>query len=137
MFFFLSKTLGWLATPSNLVVALVVAGLLLRGTRLTVAGRRILLLAAAMFLLFAFTPLGNCLLVPLEQRFPIWDATQGAPTGIIVLGGSISPELSKVYRQPVISSDADRLIAAADLARRFPDTPIFFTGPRTNTIRWN
>ena len=51
-------------------------------------------------------------LYPLELRFPPWDATRGAPDGIIVLGGAIEPDRSaRMVRLP--SSGAGRLIAAA------------------------
>jgi hypothetical protein len=48
-------------------------------------------------LLFAgigMSPLGYALKVPLEERFPQWDASRGTPSGIIVLGGPIAPEMS-------------------------------------------
>ena len=45
----------------------------------------------------AFSPLGNLLLYPLEQRFPPWDAAHGAPDGIVVLGGSIDADLSAAH----------------------------------------
>ena len=35
------------------------------------------------------SPVGNILIIPLETRFPPWDAARGAPDGIIVLGGVI------------------------------------------------
>ena len=39
--------------------------------------------------LFGLSPLGNALMLPLEERFPPWDASRGAPDGVIVLGGVI------------------------------------------------
>jgi uncharacterized SAM-binding protein YcdF (DUF218 family) len=89
----------------------------------------ILLLAVA-----GFTPLGNFLLAPLEDRFPAWDASKGAPDGIVVLGGPIDPDLSLVHGMPVTLGGADRLIQAAALARRYPNARILFTGGSANLI---
>jgi uncharacterized SAM-binding protein YcdF (DUF218 family) len=41
-----------------------------------------------------FSPLGNILMLPLEQRFPPWDSSRGPPDGIVVLGRAISPDVS-------------------------------------------
>ena len=40
------------------------------------------------------SPVGNALIVPLEERFPPWDHGRGAPHGIVVLGGALSPDVS-------------------------------------------
>jgi uncharacterized SAM-binding protein YcdF (DUF218 family) len=131
MFFLLSKTVGWLVTPSNFIVALGVSGWILSHSRFTTASRRLFIMAGSIFLIAGLTPFGNWLLVPLEQRFPAWDSVRPF-SGIIILGGSISPELSESRGGPVISSGADRLVFAADLARRFPEVPIIFTGGSGN-----
>jgi uncharacterized SAM-binding protein YcdF (DUF218 family) len=125
--FFLSKTLGWLATPTNLMISLAALGLVLLLTRFAVTGRRLLAVAAALLVIFAFSPLGYWLMVPLEQRFPVYTAND-RPAGIIVLGGSIAPDLSRARGMGVFPYSADRLVAAAELARRFPDVPVIFTG---------
>src|ERR1700709_409198 len=131
MFFLLSKTVGWLVTPSNLIVVLGVSGWILSSSRFTTTSRWLFILAGSMFLTAGLTPFGNWLLVPLEQRFPAWDSVRPF-SGIIILGGSISPEPSESRGGPVISSGADRLVFAADLARRFPEAPIIFTGGSGN-----
>jgi uncharacterized SAM-binding protein YcdF (DUF218 family) len=89
------------------------------------------------FLLLAiagFSPLGNWLLYPLEQRFPPWNPAQGAPDGIIVLGGSIDADLSEAHGGAVVRSAADRILAAAALARRYPNARIIFSGGSANLI---
>ena len=128
MFFIVSKTVGWLLTPTNLIISLTVIGLLLLLTRLAGLGRKVLVIAALLLTFFAFIPVGYWLMVPLEQRFPVWDASRGAPDGIIVLGGSIYPEISSARGTGVFPAAADRLVAAAELARRYPDVPVIFTG---------
>ena len=84
--------------------------------------------------LIGFSPLGNLLLYSLESRFPPWDAARGAPDGIIILGGSIDPDISLAHGTPVIRNAADRIVAAAALARKYPNARIVFTGGSANLI---
>lgn len=128
MFFIVSKTVGWLLTPTNFVISLTVMGLLLLLTRMAGLGRKVLITAAVLLVTFSVVPVGYWLMVPLEQRFPVWDASRGAPDGIIVVGGSIYPEVSTARGIGVFPAAADRLVTAAELARRYPDVPVIFTG---------
>jgi uncharacterized SAM-binding protein YcdF (DUF218 family) len=134
LFFFLSKTVGYLLLPSNFLIGLGLLGLVLLATQWARAGRRLMVLSIVLLAIAGFSPLGNWLLYPLEQRFPPWDAAQGAPDGIIVLGGSIDADLSEAHGGAVVRSAADRILAAAALARRYPDARIMFTGGSANLI---
>jgi len=128
MLFVASKLLAFFTQPSNLLFLLLLAGLLLMATRFVRAGRVLVVAAVLLLLLFGIGPGGNWLIYPLEQRFPKWDAARGAPDGIIVLGGSIGPELSAAHGEPALNESAERLTAVAELARRFPAIPIVFSG---------
>jgi uncharacterized SAM-binding protein YcdF (DUF218 family) len=128
LFFVLSKTLGLMALPTNFLIGLGLVGALLLATRFTSAGRKIMVASVVLLAVCAFSPLGNLILYPLESRFPPWDAARGAPDGIVVLGGSIDPDLSIAYHTPVIRSAADRVVAAAALGRRYPNARIIFSG---------
>ena len=70
---------------------------MLLATRFARAGRRLLVASLALLALAGFSPIGVALGHLLENRFPPWDAARGAPDGIIVLGGAISPRLSQDY----------------------------------------
>ncbi|MET0676111.1 MAG: YdcF family protein, partial [Bradyrhizobium sp.] len=88
MFFVLSKTLGFLILPTNLLIGVGVVGAVLMFTRLASLGRKLVIASVLLLVICGLSPLGNWLLYPLEQRFPPWDPSRGAPDGIIVLGGS-------------------------------------------------
>jgi uncharacterized SAM-binding protein YcdF (DUF218 family) len=134
VFFVLSKTLGVMLLPTNFLIGLGLLGALLLATRFAPLGRKLLVAAVLLLAICAFSPLGNLLLYPLEQRFPPWDAGQGTPDGIVILGGSIDPDLSVAHATTVIRSAADRIVAAAELARRYPDARIVFSGGSANLI---
>ena len=134
MFFLLSKTLGFMLLPANFLIGAGVLGAVLLATRWAFLGRRLLIAAVVVLAICGFSPLGNWLLYPLEQRFPPWDAERGVPDGIIVLGGSIEPELSAAHGRAALTHAADRMIAAAALARRYPNARIVFSGGNANLV---
>ena len=128
MFFPLSKILGFFAIPSNLVVSVGILGLLLMPTRFARAGRALAFASLIVLAILGLSPAGNALIIPLEERFPRWDATRGAPDGIIVLGGAISPDVSAARDEVALNEAAERLTMVAELARRYPDARIVFSG---------
>jgi uncharacterized SAM-binding protein YcdF (DUF218 family) len=134
LFFFLSKTIGLMLLPTNFLIGVGLLGAILQVTRFASFGRKLMIGSVVVLGIAAFSPLGNWLLYPLESRFPPWDATHGAPDGIIVLGGSIDAELSAAHGVPVIRSAADRMIVAAALARQYPNARIIFSGGSGNLI---
>jgi uncharacterized SAM-binding protein YcdF (DUF218 family) len=128
MFFVLAKVLGFFALPSNIFISLGLLGLLLMATRFAQAGRRLAVIALILIALFGLSPLGNALILPLEERFPPWDASRGAPAGIISLGGALDTVVSPVRGEVALNEAAERMTAVAELARRYPDARIVFTG---------
>ena len=134
MFFILSKTLGAILLPVNFLIGIGVLGAVLLLTRRAVVGRRLLATAAVLFALCGFSPIGRLLILPLEQRFPPWDPSHGAPDGIVVLGGSIDPDLSAARGRTILSHSADRIVAAAVLARQYPNARIVFSGGSANLL---
>ena len=137
MFFFLSKTLGTMLLPVNFLIGVGVLGGVLSATRSAVLGRRLLIASVVFLAICGFSPVGKLLLYPLEQRFPSWDAARGGPDGIVVLGGSIEPEVSAARGKAVLIHAADRIVAAAALARQYPNARIVFSGGNSNLVSDN
>jgi uncharacterized SAM-binding protein YcdF (DUF218 family) len=134
LFFVLSKTLGIMLLPTNFLIGVGLLGAILLATRFASLGRKLLIASVALLAICGFSPLGKLLLYPLESRFPSWDAAQGAPDGIIVLGGSIDADLSLTHGATVVRSAADRIIAAAALALRYPNARVIFSGGNPNLV---
>jgi hypothetical protein len=74
-----------------------------------------------------FFPLGNLVINPLERSFPP-NPVITQPAGILILGGAedIGPDYTSDMAQ--INDSGDRLIAAMQLARQFPEAVILYTG---------
>src|ERR1700688_2499806 len=120
--------------PTNFLIGVGLFGAILQVTRFASLGRKLLIASVVLFAICGFSPLGKWVLYPLESRFPPWDAARGAPDGIVVLGGSVAPDLSIAHGAPVVSAAADRLIAAAALALQYPNARIIFSGGSANLI---
>jgi uncharacterized SAM-binding protein YcdF (DUF218 family) len=128
MLFAATKILGFFALPSNLFITIGIVGLLLLLTRLRRLASWLIVTSLVLIAVAGLSPLGNALILPLEQRFPPWDPSRGAPDGIVVLGGAISPDVSEARGTVALGEGAERLIAAAELARRYPNARIIYTG---------
>ena len=128
MFFVVSKIVGFFAMPSNLVISIGILGLLLLPTRFTRAGRRLAFGSLILLAILGLSPLGNALIIPLEERFPAWNPAGGPPSGIVVLGGSLSPHVSAARNVVALNEAAERLTVAAELALRYPHARILFSG---------
>jgi uncharacterized SAM-binding protein YcdF (DUF218 family) len=134
MFFVLSKVLGFFAVPSNGMALICALGLGLLLTRWARVGRFMLVLGVSLLLLFGYSPAGNVLLLSLSERFPAWQFDGHEPDGIIVLGGAIDSEASAARNSLEIDSSAERIMAMLELARRFPNARIVFSGGSGNLI---
>jgi uncharacterized SAM-binding protein YcdF (DUF218 family) len=137
MLFVVSKILGFFALPSNAIVLLCTFGAVLLLTRWQRVGRPILALGIALLLVFGYSPAGNVLLLALSERFPAWQFDGRAPDGIIVLGGAIDADVSVARGALEVDNSADRIFAMLELARRFPNARIVFSGGSGNLLLGN
>jgi uncharacterized SAM-binding protein YcdF (DUF218 family) len=133
MFFVLSKVLGFFAIPSNLVLTLGLLGTVLAATRFARVGRRLAFSSLIALAVLGLAPVGNALIIPLEERFPACDAGRGA-AGVVVLGGALSPHVSAVRGQVALNEAAERLTVVVELARRWPDLRIVFSGGEASLV---
>jgi uncharacterized SAM-binding protein YcdF (DUF218 family) len=121
--------IGWfLVEPTNLLASLALLGAALGFTRFRVLGRRLALSAAAAILTLGLSPAANWLILPLETRFPVPDLAGRRIDGVIVLGGAIQERQTLAHGPLAINEAGERILALADLARRFPEARILFTG---------
>lgn len=126
-----SEIIFFVLRPSNALVLLLVVAvvcLLLGANRI---GLVLVTLATVGFVLAGFAPLGKLLLRPLEDRYEKPEPMPESVTGILVFGGAIKGDIASVRQIPEVNDDADRLIAVADLAKRYPDALVAISnGPK-------
>lgn len=129
MFFAASKILFFLIQPSTVLVLVLAVGLVLawcgrRGKGLEIASAGLVLLVTAGLL-----PIGNLLLMPLEERFPFPTATpEDGFAGLIILGGFEDGWVSAGRPGLAINEAAERLTEGVRLAWRLPDAKVVCTG---------
>lgn len=135
LFYVLSKVGFFLVQPSNLCLLLPIVGLALARTdRYRRLGGRLAAAGIAALLVAGFSPFGNAVIMPLEDRFPrpaIGDL--GTIDGIVILGGFEEGRITRARRALSLNEAAERLTEAVSLARRFPMAKVVFTGG-TGTI---
>jgi uncharacterized SAM-binding protein YcdF (DUF218 family) len=128
MFYYVSKILWVFAQPSNLIVFAIAAGvmaLLLGRRRLA---RWLLYPSAAALLVISLLPVGEWLLLPLENRFPAPAAPPVDVDGIVVLGGGINLGVSERRGRATFRDTSERFINLVELARRYPEARVVFSG---------
>lgn len=128
MFFVLAKILGFFALPSNLVISVGLLGAVLVLTRYARFGMRLVLASLVLLAVLGLSPLGNALILPLENRFPPWQEQGGPPDGIVVLGGAFDTLVGPARDEISLNESAERVAVVAELARRFPNARIVFSG---------
>lgn len=129
--FALSKIVGSLLDPANLIlVILVVAVLLLRmrSARWVRRGRRLILALTTALILICVLPWEQWVISPLEDRFPPPLPAPAQVDGIVVLGGAVEPLLSSARHQVSLNPAAERMVALVELGRRYPNAKLVFTG---------
>jgi uncharacterized SAM-binding protein YcdF (DUF218 family) len=128
LFFLSSKFIWALLSPDSLLLIMGVGAWLATVARWHQLARRLVSIVALAAILIGFLPVGEWLLAPLENRFPSNVALPPNATGIIVLGGAISPTLSATWNQPELNDAADRLTSFAYLSSLYPNAQLVFTG---------
>ena len=129
MFFYAAKILWMLLQPTSLIAEALASGLILTRTAWHRLGRRLLTGGVIAFIAIALLPLGEWMVVPLENRFPRPDLSKGPPpTGIVILGGAEDARASPARELAGLNESAERYTEAVALARRFPQMRVVFTG---------
>lgn len=129
MFYYVSKIAWFFATPSNLLLSLILLGLVLAlFKRLRKFGIGLALLTAIATIAFGLLPISSYLMIPLEERFPAF-MDDGKPVdGIVLLGGSVEASDSVLRGRIIANESAERVLDTIQLAHRYPQARILISG---------
>jgi uncharacterized SAM-binding protein YcdF (DUF218 family) len=128
VFYHVSKIVWFLIEPGNLLTLIAAAGVALLYMRFVRLGRLLLSVSVPLLLIFGLSPAGNWLILPLEMRFPAPMLEGRRVDGVIVLGGALQERQTLTHGPAALNDAGERLVAMADLARRFPEARVLFTG---------
>ena len=127
MFFPVSKVLWWLLAPSHALMWLAVTTSILLFMGRDRLGRRFGITTVVLFVAIGMCPLNIWLLRSLENRIPRPDFPAHVD-GILVLGGGLDTGILKSRGVPGPGHGEPRLVAAFELARRYPNARVIFSG---------
>jgi uncharacterized SAM-binding protein YcdF (DUF218 family) len=127
MLFLISKVVGFLLLPSNLIAfvgALGFAGMLIGWRRV---GSSLMAIAIVALVVAGWSPLGALALQALETRFPP-PRIEGPVAGIVSLGGAVDVHITEDRNAPALNDAGERMTAVASLAQLYPDARIVLSG---------
>lgn len=128
LFFWASKIVWAFISPDSLLLILLLSATVMLFTQRHKWGRRLLAITCTALAFIAFFPVGEWLIAPLENRFPAQPDLPARIDGIIVLGGTINGATSAAWQQIDSNESTDRLHAFGQLAARYPNATLVFTG---------
>lgn len=126
--FFVASKLGWavLRIESWMVIGLAIGLWAVIAGRLSLA-RTTLSLTLGLLLSIGLLPLGDFMIRPLERAYSVPDLPASID-GIIVLGGAEEGLQSSHWQSLQLNDAAERITAAAVLARAYPDALVIVAG---------
>jgi uncharacterized SAM-binding protein YcdF (DUF218 family) len=118
MFYPISKAIWLVVAPTNVLILITAAATLWAALRVSKWAVWLAAAGACALVIGGFTPVSYWLTVPLEDRFPQWEAgSQTVVDGIIVLGGE----------------SGERITVLAELTREFPQARLVYSGAGENS----
>ena len=124
----LSKVFWKIFSPNSFLFLLLFMGVCFLYLGWEKLGKRLVTIVTAILLFISLVPVQSLMLVPLENRFPIPEPLPEKIDGIIVLGGSEIPMLTKIRGQVSLSDSVERLTTFLSLANRFPEAKLVYAG---------
>ena len=129
MFYTVSKVAWFFATPSNLLLSLILLGLLLAlFPRFRKRGIGLSLIVTLATMALGLLPIATYILVPLEERFPVFRDDGRPVDGIILLGGAVEASDSAARGTIVANESAERVLDTIQLAHRYPGARLLISG---------
>lgn len=118
-----------LVDPRTIAFVILVLGTWALWTRRDWIGRGLVTAIVSLALLLAVVPIGSWALATLENRFPPPAQMPERVDGIVVLGGDFDAALATARGRFSYGDTAlPRIMATAELARRYPDARIVYSG---------
>lgn len=129
MFYYVSKIVWFFATPSNLLLSLILLGLVLAlFRRMRGLGIGLALAMTVTTIALGLLPVATYLMMPLEERFPQFHDDGRPVDGIVLLGGAVDASDSLARGRISANEAAERVLDTIELAHRYPGARILISG---------
>ena len=134
MFFPASKLLWNVLAPGNLLFICVLVCILAFNFGWLRFAKILTYPLLATLVMIALLPVGDWLLYPLEQRYPIDPNLPEQIDGIIVLSGAVGAKSTAMTGQVQVNEQVDRELAFMKLARLYPGVKLLYTGGSSSLV---
>lgn len=128
LFFYSAKIFWAMVRPDRLFLILLTFSLILYYLGNQKAARRLLVVLLLSAWIISILPIGEWLSHPLNSHFATNPALPDRVDGIIVLGGAVNIPRGDQWGQLELNKRGERIIHWLNLARKFPDARLVFTG---------
>ena len=129
--FLIKKVISAFLMPLSLCTVIIVSGILLHifGGRKRLA-RMLIVLGLSLFVCFSFSPIPDCLISPLENRYPpLADPeTHDHVKWVVVLGGGHVPDPRLSANNQLLAPTLNRLIEGIRIHRMLPGSKLILSG---------
>ena len=125
----LSKLFWVFLAPGNFLILLLLLGAFLAMSHIEARrnfGRKLCFDIAFLLFFFGIFPVGDWMLVPLENRFP--PEVPAHIDGIVLLGSDEIPRISQQRGIPTMYEGSSLLMEVAALSKRYPQARLAYTG---------
>ena len=131
--FWLSKTIGFILLPSNVIGVLGLAGVIAALIGRRRLGLSLLIFSISLLVICGWSPLGPAMLVILEDRFP--EPRLSEPVaGIVMLGGAVDTHITVERGHATLNEAGERVSAMLALSRRFPEARLVLSGGASHVL---
>jgi uncharacterized SAM-binding protein YcdF (DUF218 family) len=120
----------WIINVDMLFLVFLLGAGLLFALKKKKCGKRLLILSCSGFAFFGIIPVGLWTLEHLENRFPKVETIPADVKGIILLGGTFDLWTMSARKEPAYNLTVGKLIRFVELARRYPQLQLVFTGTK-------
>ncbi|MEM7302517.1 MAG: YdcF family protein [Pseudomonadota bacterium] len=129
MFFIISKTVGLLVQPANLLAIISITALLIQFSSHHKTRKLFAFLALLSWIAVGYHAVPEMLYHKLETAHPAYQGDGSQLKGVIVLGGSFDDgKIADEQGQAQLNASAERLTVAISLARQNTDLKLVFAG---------
>ncbi len=128
LFFYSAKIIWALIRPDRLFLILLTFSLILYYLGKQKTARRLLIVLVICAWTFGSLPVGEWISHPLNSHFATNPELPDQVDGIIVLGGAVNIPRGDQWGQLELNKRGERIVHWLNLARRYPEARLVFTG---------
>ena len=123
-----SKIIWIFLNPLNLLLIFIIIGFFFEIINMKIISKVFYTLSLIFFVIVGIFPTGNLILFKLEKNYPAINILPPHIDGILILGGSSSPGLTREHNQVTFNEAGERLTESVILIKNYQSSKVIFSG---------